>query len=75
MLPASTRTECYPLLDRGSKWSVVVKRSRELVEIQPDNMERVRQDVLFAWNKARVHRTDTTGPEQEDIEAPPNVLQ
>ena len=53
--------ECYPLLPeqkylgRGSKWSAVVKRSRELAEIQPDNMERVRQDVLFAWNKARVH--------------------
>ena len=53
--------ECYPLLpeqkylDRGSKWAAVVKRSRELAEILPDNMERVRQDVLFAWNKARVN--------------------
>ena len=52
--------ECYPLLpeqkclDRGSQWAAVVKRSRELAEILPDNMERVRQDVLFAWNKARV---------------------
>ena len=34
-------------LDRGSKWSAVVKRSRELAEIQPDNMDWVRQDVLF----------------------------
>ena len=48
--------ECYPLLpeqkylDRGSKWAAVVKRSRELAEILPDNM-----DVLFAWNKARVN--------------------
>ena len=33
----------------------MVKISRELAEIQPDNMERVRQDVLFAWNKARVY--------------------
>jgi len=47
MLPASTRN-IY-------KWSDVVKRSRELAEIQPNNMERVRQDALFAWNKARVH--------------------
>jgi hypothetical protein len=60
--------ECYPLLpeqkylDRGSKWSAVVKRSRKLAEIQPDNMERVRQDVFFAWNKARVH----TGPIPRD---------
>ena len=38
-----------------SKWAAVVKRSRELAETLPDNMERVRQDVLFAWNKARVN--------------------
>ena len=42
-------------LVRGSKWSAVVKRSHELAKIQPDNMEQVRQDVLFAWSKARVN--------------------
>jgi hypothetical protein len=46
--------ECYPLLPE-QKALAVVKRSRELAEIQPDNMEWVQQDVLFVWNKARVN--------------------
>jgi hypothetical protein len=57
-------------LDRGSKWSAVVKRSRELAKIQPDNMKQVRQDVLFAWS-----RTYSPRSESKDLEAPPDMLQ
>ena len=72
--------ECYPLLqeqkylDRESKWSAAVKKSRELAERQPDYMERVRQHVLFVWEQGKSeHRTHTPRSKSKALEALPDV--
>ena len=54
-------TECFPLrpeqrdLDRGQRWTTIVRSSRETAEVVPDNMERTRQSTLYNWNKALIN--------------------